>query len=291
MSAPQRSLSEMTTRSFVVGQEIALTSLLVSFHRWNLDNGDGDGDERLVLLLLFVALLLVALRTSDSREYSAANRRKRSVQRFADGLLLAGILRVLSSVLRTLTASYSSDTVSALAHGGLLAHVALCDYDHANGDDDHANDHDDDDDDGGRPAFRGGTVSLNAALFSTTLLASRLSSDLHAFSFVSCSVVVFAFWPAARHVVAKRSSRRSAHALFSVHTAVTLLVCAAATVALRDAVARRLFWVVLSSTCCLAPCLKWRSQRRKTILAGPWDIAHVATTNDPDHDHDDDDAM
>lgn len=76
-------------------------------------------------------------------------------------------------------------------------------------------------------------------------------------------------------------------ALFSVHTAVTLLVCAAATVALRDAVARRLFWVVLSSTCCLAPCLKWRSQRRKTILAGPWDIAHVATTNDPDHDHDD----
>jgi phosphatidylinositol glycan class C protein len=107
-----------------------------------------------------------------------------------EALLLAGILRLLSSVLRTLTASYSSDTVYALAISGMLVHLLACDYSYANG---HGRK---------KAAFAGGVMSLNASLFSTTLLASRLSSNATVYVFVSTSVILFAFYPAARHTIA-----------------------------------------------------------------------------------------
>lgn len=105
---------------------------------------------------------------------------------------------IFAAVLKTLTASYSSDTVHALAMASLFLHFLACDYSYANGFSDKKGPIDATK----RPTFQGGTLSLTAAFFATILLASRLESNAAVYMFVCSSVVLFALYPAARHQVA-----------------------------------------------------------------------------------------
>ena len=134
---------------------------------------------------------------------------------------MAILLRFLSAVLKTLTASYSSDTVYVLSTISLFLHLVTCNYDYANGyddDDDNDNNVEDDENDDDtiiasnirkknqeRPTFKGGMISLTSAFFATTLLASRLESNAAVYIFICSSVVLFALYPAARHLVAVKS--------------------------------------------------------------------------------------
>lgn len=126
-------------------------------------------------------------------------------------------------VLKTLTASYSSDTVYALSTISLFLHLLTCDYDYANGlignenndRSDHSNCNTTSLSNGGhdrnksieRPNFEGGMMSLTSAFFATTLLASRLESNVAVYIFVCSSVILFALYPAARHLVAVRANQ------------------------------------------------------------------------------------
>ena len=137
---------------------------------------------------------------------ATGQRRKKAMVRMSDAILLAAMLRLMSGVIHTLTASYSSDTVYALSITGVIIHLLACDYNYANGIST--------DSDGQafslntfahpRPAFLGGTVSLNAVFFSTALLVSRIESDASSYAFVSLVVTLFAFYPATRHNIARR---------------------------------------------------------------------------------------
>jgi hypothetical protein len=60
------------------------------------------------------------------------HRRKKAIVRLSDVILLAVILRVISGLLRSLTASYSTDTVYALTITGMAVHLSACDYKFAN---------------------------------------------------------------------------------------------------------------------------------------------------------------
>jgi phosphatidylinositol glycan class C protein len=126
---------------------------------------------------------------------------------------MAILLRFLSAVLKTLTASYSSDTVYALSIATLFLHLLACDYAYAGGWGGSSTEDDFNGQESGttktktttmmkRPLFKGGTMSLTSAFFATTLLASRLESNVGVYIFVCCSVVLFALYPAARHLVA-----------------------------------------------------------------------------------------
>lgn len=184
---PPRSLWSLIRGSLVVGQEFALTCLLLARHRTAMKHEQDRDQWRHVTSIVLVPLTLLAVIFYSERTASAPGKFR---TRMCDALLLAGILRLLSSVLRTLTASYSSDTVYALAFAGMLVHVLACDYRYANGQVRK------------NAAFAGGVISLNASLFSTTLLASRLSSNATVYVFVSTSVILFAFYPAVRHTIA-----------------------------------------------------------------------------------------
>ena len=172
-----------------------------------------------VVALVAVFILYNSQTPSDQKmqSISAKGKRKRMLVRVSDAIILAAILRFLASVLRTLTASYSSDTVNALAIGGMVVHLLACDYSYALGISTKGSDGDGGDEQWGstrrlhtgRPTFSGGTVSLNAALFSTTLLASRLPTNAMSYAFISSAVVLFAFYPAARHAIAARQSQSS----------------------------------------------------------------------------------
>lgn len=211
---PQLPLIEIFDESLVVGQEISLTAIFLAVHKEIVrDESEGPGEYlsqklSLAMLTVYATLLLVVYYNwqSSAREHRRWQRRKKAIVRLSDGLLLAAILRLLSGALRALTASYAADTVHALAIGGMAVHLLACDYGYANG----APPSPEAAGGGGggargdasRPAFLGGTVSLNAVFFSTVLLASRIRSDATSYAFVSSVVTLFAFYPASRHNIA-----------------------------------------------------------------------------------------
>jgi hypothetical protein len=106
----------------------------------------------------------------------------------------------MASLLQSLTASYASDTLYTLAVAGLALHVFACDYSYANG-----NTEDElkasELNASNRLLFQGGTVSLNSALFSTTLLVSRLGTS-EAYFFIYFAIALFGFYPVTRNSIA-----------------------------------------------------------------------------------------
>jgi len=279
----RRTLWQLCSASLVVVQEVCLTCYLLARHRVATTATATATTTAIIIIpsssaierstiAMYAALALVLLYNNNNnndankkkmksdrrggepqrQQQQQQSRRTKVRQRAVDGALLAALLRLLASLLRSLTASYSSDTVQMLARIGMVVHVLACDYSYANGGDGNDNDDDntgsngmtmithgeldhndndstttkgtDKDDDEGRkngnnihnsnnrrPSFRGGTVSFNAALFATTLLASRLNESssnysgddvLSAYLFVSVAVVVFAFYPVTRNAVA-----------------------------------------------------------------------------------------
>jgi hypothetical protein len=68
-----------------------------------------------------------------------------------------------------------------------------------------------------RPVFLvGGTFSLNAIFVSTTLLASRLSSNSSAYVVVSMAIVLFVIYPVLRHAISQRKHGSISKSDFSI---------------------------------------------------------------------------
>jgi hypothetical protein len=207
-SRPSREpLTAIISNALVVGQEFILTCLLLTRHRaalWEQNGKAEDADQALRLGMsigfIFLALIVIALHNKPPSP-RLQSRRNKFRQRATDAIFTAALLRFLAAVLKTLTASYSSDTVNALAIASLLFHLMACDYSYANGYGGESVNADSTK----RPAFQGGTMSLTAAFFGTTLLASRLESNAGVYVFVLSSVILFALYPAARHQVASTS--------------------------------------------------------------------------------------
>ncbi|KAL3777417.1 hypothetical protein ACHAW5_010219 [Stephanodiscus triporus] len=350
----RRGLIELMDGSLVVGQEVALTAMLLAVHgeivrrEGEAEGGGGGGgggggmiddweylvgrrrSASIAAALVYSALLTIIYfnrRSSSSHYYSSssadvdddARRRRpssgsgrRAAVRLSDGVLLAVLLRLLAGVLRSLTASYSADTVHALATCGMAIHLLACDYGYANGRrgrggggvggaEAHSSrdDGDDDYDDAAtnssssgaavadvvrhhpRPPFLGGTVSLNAAFFSTVLLASRINSNATSYAFVSSVVTLFAFYPSSRHNIAINYPNAIRGSPCSI---VTLSLSTAAWLLLSSSVERCLFAIVQSTVLVVSPVLMWRLQMRKRTISGPWDVAHKVERESPLYD-------
>lgn len=187
--------------ALVVVQEFSLTCFVLARHRlvWLQQEHKQQHVPQFHVdasnLLLLVALLVAV--AHGNTQIQSQDRRTKVRQRAFDSLLLAFVLRFASAFLQSLTASYSSDTVQRLAILGMLWHVLACDYSYANGIVTTPPST------GARPVFGGGTFALNAALFSTTLMVSRIHDNQTVFVFISLSVVVFAFYSTTRHDMAQ----------------------------------------------------------------------------------------
>jgi len=216
-------LKEIVSRSLVVAHQFSLSTLFLVGHRCVVCRSVEDPNEKYCgpcfhdNTLLFsmhvftVTLVAIALSTMIARRCNqeTKNQRKRDRvhSRSIDAILIAGILRFLSSVLRTLTASYSSDTVTALAIGGMVGSVVSADYNYANGISrvsaskrrQKASRY------GDRQLqeFMGGTVSINCVFFSAALLASRLPSITVSYIFFMWTVILFAYYPEGRFLVSQ----------------------------------------------------------------------------------------
>lgn len=153
-----------------------------------------------------------------------------------------------SPVLKTLTESVSTDTVYAMSAMMLLAHLASFPY---------------------TQPSPPGSLSLNAALFASVCLASRLPGALHTFAMLSCAILVFALWPC---LLTKM--REKVPCLF---TGVCVGVCIGGVGGLgsQSPGGAILLAMALSSVTLLCPLLLVRLQRQKDNISGPWDEAEI----------------
>jgi tRNA(Arg) A34 adenosine deaminase TadA len=288
-SRPERKpLTLYLWNTLSVGQEFVLTCMLLAGHRaammeerhfQRLQQQYTQSSNEIPFSVqsdrLWIALALVwsTLVISVIQTRFATSQQYQLRHRLTDFSLMAILLRFLSAVLRSLTASYSSDTVYALSIGTLFLHLLACNYSYANGwsDDDHSEDAELASKrltTRKRPLFKGGTLSLTSVFFATTLLASRLQNNITVYIFVCFSVVLFALYPAARHLVAASNTTIVPILITGILTSALLLL-------LEDEKEVMLVVATLSLILFFVPLWKHHLQQYKVLLRGPWDIAHV----------------
>lgn len=153
-----------------------------------------------------------------------------------------------SPVLKTLTESVSTDTVYAMSAVMLLAHLVSFPY--------------------AQPSPPG-SLSLNAALFASVCLASRLPGALHTFAMLSCALLVFALWPCLLQRMRENAPRQ--------FTGVCVGVCIGGVGGLgsQSPGGAMLLALALVSVTLLCPLLLVRLQRHKDNIQGPWDEAEI----------------
>lgn len=165
--------------------------------------------------------------------------------------LLAGTLVVLAPVMRTLTESYSDDTVTFLVMLLCSLHLIFHEY-------------------RSTPIFSGGGMfSLNAGMFASILLASRLSSDVFVFEILGLSTLLLVCFPLVRQFLIRESEKQNyVLAAAMVSLAFLLLLPLSTTVAV----------VYICGVCFIgfvAPFGLISIQGHKYKINGPWDIAEL----------------
>lgn len=167
-------------------------------------------------------------------------------------LLVFLALMGLSPVLRTLTAATSSDSIWALSACLFLLNALLADYSSM------------------KPVPQErltSVLSMNAAISSSVVLASRLPDDLAVFALVLFAVQLFALFPILRHRL--QVTPQVAQILF------TLILCVLSfvlTVPLSVSVAYIYASISITVTFVAPGVLVW-AQRYKNEIRGPWDVA------------------
>lgn len=205
-------------------------------------------------LLLGLAALLVFYQHTLSVPITRTQLMKHFTQSFKRLCLFGGALLALAPVLKTLTLSYSSDTIWLLSFILCITHLVCHDYNYLQ--------------------WRGspivltnfqGTVSLNAAIFASVLLASRLASSLHVFGFIFFSFCIFAGFPFLAYHLRWYSFR-----CHLASTVVLFLVSLAALTSMSTLCGQLYLLTVVLVTLTGSLGLK-AAQRYKNHLEGPWD--------------------
>ncbi|KAG1825953.1 phosphatidylinositol N-acetylglucosaminyltransferase subunit C [Suillus subaureus] len=179
-------------------------------------------------------------------------------------LLVFLALMGLSPVLRTLTAATSSDSIWALSACLFLLNALLADYSsmkprHI---DPAVNSH--------LPCRLTSVLSMNAAISSSVVLASRLPDDLAVFVLVLFAVQLFALFPILRHRL--QVTPQVAQILFTL----TLCILSfALTVPLSVSVAYIYAGISITVTFVAPGVLVWAAeiQKARHFIRGPWDVA------------------
>ncbi|KAI8622182.1 phosphatidylinositol N-acetylglucosaminyltransferase subunit C [Chytriomyces sp. MP71] len=167
------------------------------------------------------------------------------------GIVLALIALALTPILRTLTKDTSDDTIWALSSSLFLMNLLFCDYSSVSVT---------------RVRYPD-SFSVNAAMFASVLLASRLSQNVHVFSLMTLSIETFALFPILRR------SLRAAWKPNDVIVALVLICLSLVTIYLVSASAAYVYACVLVFVQFVCPLWFLGVQKYKDEIRGPWDEA------------------
>lgn len=150
---------------------------------------------------------------------------------------------ILAPMMHTLTDSISTDTIFTVTFAVLVVHLIFFDY--------------------GLPAFMASkAISLNAALFGSICLASRLPTVFHAFTLLCVAAEFFVLFP------------RLVHTFWHATLALPMMALCAWTLHDRPVLLGlyALLCVLVNAVC---PAVFVRLQAYKQTIHGPWDEAIV----------------
>lgn len=206
--------------------------------------------------VIFLDFLLVALMYLSATFTLPPGRLPSGLGLAKNGAIFGVALLGLSPVLQTLTKSFSLDTIWALTI--MFCAVALMSHDYTF-DQPHA-----------KLRVRG-TLSLNAAMFASVLLASRLDSAIDVFAIEVLCICMFALEPMVRQSVQMYSVRLHAASTAVFALIVLLLLYSRTTVLAVSFLCAAAVWLV-------CPLIFLAFQKYKNEIRGPWDIAKVRET-------------
>lgn len=168
-------------------------------------------------------------------------------------LLFVGCLRIIAPVLKNLTHSFSGDTIEALAIAFAALHLVSHDYAFINNE----------------VRSYSGTLSLNAAMFTAIILASRLEDIDLVVLFILLAIICFSWFPAAARIVKKRS----------VQLHIAFLCCqwcfTSTLIYFLDTTLFAMYQLGTFLLVLVGPYCYIKMQTYKRSLSGPWDIAEL----------------
>ncbi|XP_012943781.1 phosphatidylinositol N-acetylglucosaminyltransferase subunit C [Aplysia californica] len=167
-------------------------------------------------------------------------------------VLFQGFSAFLSPVLASLTETISTDTIYAMTALMFAGYLLFYNYHTLDGD-------------------VPGAVSLNAAVFASVCLASRLHTAWHAFTTVTISFEMFALWPILQNTLKEFHYRG--------HVIVTLVISLVCTLCLlpKTVVGAVLYLTAAIFVTFVCPAWLFHIQPLKNNIYGPWDEAVVKT--------------
>lgn len=199
------------------------------------------------------------------------NRHRQRIETVKSAILIYCTLLGLSPILKSLTRSTSSDSIWAMSFWLLAINIFFFDYS------------------GGVGAKFPASLSTNAALMASTVLASRLPSTKQVFSLTLFSIEVFGLFPVFRRYVRHRSWR------FHILSAILLVLGASFGVGLilpdpkntngwpwKSGLVGMIVGVIIA-TLATGGCSWWLIglQKYKNEIRGPWDPARPIIMNRP----------
>ncbi|EAS34992.3 phosphatidylinositol:UDP-GlcNAc transferase PIG-C [Coccidioides immitis RS] len=186
-------------------------------------------------------------------------------------LLIFCALQGLSPILKSLTKSTTSDSIWAMSCWLMIINVFFFDYGSGTKENQNLSNNTGA---GAVAAKFPASLSTNAALMASTVLASRLKSTTHVFSLTLFSIEVFGLFPVFRRHLRAISWR--GHVLLTV--SLVIAAGAAVGVTLKGGYKGMILGILIgapSTALAMGGCSWWliRLQKYKNVVAGPWDQA------------------
>jgi phosphatidylinositol glycan class C protein len=167
------------------------------------------------------------------------------------GVIFSSILLIISPIFRTLTVTFSDDTIWAMGIIAMFLHLLFTDYNYLNANSDQHT-----------PG-----VAINAAIFAVTILASRIKSPLYGGALIAFGIHCFHLSPVLRHLIKSFS--------LVVHVGATFLLCGVTMGCLLQVpLLAALFASCVVMICFVVPWFFIKLQgTSKFQINGPWDEA------------------
>jgi phosphatidylinositol glycan class C protein len=236
----------------VVVQQLTVVAIFLTTYRY-IVQFDVSANSLVIFDLVLLTMGYVIQRSLDKNAFSSI-----SWKIAFHAIFLFGVcLRVAAPALKTLTSSFSEDTVHALAIASSTLHLASFDYGHAAVGETSGS------------GFFSGALSLNAAMITAVLLASRLSNIEIVFSFMLLAVILFSFLPSLSRLLRLLS--------IPLHLVFTTAKClfAGAQLFYLDFTLFIIYILLVFFIWAVCPFWLTRMHVYKRALKGPWDIASV----------------
>ncbi|KAK2742949.1 hypothetical protein FQN57_005079 [Myotisia sp. PD_48] len=193
-----------------------------------------------------------------------SSRNRQLLSTAKSSFLIFCTLRGLSPILKSLTKSTASDSIWAMSCWLLVINIFFFDY--GSGEKNSAS--------GATAANFPASLSTNAALMASTVLASRLKSTTHVFSLTLFSIQVFGLFPVFRRHL--RTFSWEGHVTLTV--ALVVIASAGVGITLKGGFSGTIIGILVgcpSTALAMGICSWWLIglQRYKNVVIGPWDPA------------------